>query len=129
VLPPFAVNTAEAYEWLAAARADSPAVADGTGVLDAGTLGDWATIAPLATNDFEPIVAGRHPMIGHVLSRLRELGCAPAMMSGSGSSLFGVLPPGASVDLPHFEGSGGGPPPRVLLTRTAVDVAPVVREQ
>jgi len=126
VLPPFAVNTAEAYGWLAAARATAAVATDGTGVLNVATLGDWATIARLATNDFEPVVARRHPMIERVLSRLRELGCAPAMMSGSGSSLFGVLPRDASVDVPRFEGSDGGPPPRVLLTRTAIDVAPVV---
>ena len=125
VLPPFAVNTAEAYGWLAAARANAAAVAD-TGVLDPVTLGDWSAVAQLATNDFEPVVAGRHPMIERALSRLRELGCTPAMMSGSGSSLFGVLPQGASVDVPRFDGVDGGPPPVVLLTRTAVHVAPVV---
>jgi 4-diphosphocytidyl-2-C-methyl-D-erythritol kinase len=126
VLPPFAVNTAEAYGWLAAARADGPVVTDGSGVLEAATLSEWSTVARLASNDFEPVVAGRHPMVERVLSRLRELGCAPAMMSGSGSSLFGVLPRDASVDEPRFDGSSGGPPPRVLLTRTATGVAPVV---
>ena len=125
VLPPFAVNTAEAYGWLAAARATAPAVAD-TGVLAPATLGDWPTIARLAANDFEPVVAARHPMVERVLFRLREMGCAPALMSGSGSSLFGVLPRDARVDVPRFEGIDGGPAPRVLLTRTATDVAPVV---
>ena len=48
------------------------------------------------------------------------------MMSGSGSSLFGVLPEGARVDVPRFDGEHGGPAPHVLLTRTAIDVAPVV---
>ena len=95
-------------------------------MLDADTLGDWQTIARLATNDFEPVVAARHPMIESVRTRLRELGCAPAMMSGSGSTLFGVLPHGASVHVPRFDGTLGGPPPRVLLTRTSVAVAPVV---
>jgi 4-diphosphocytidyl-2-C-methyl-D-erythritol kinase len=127
VLPPFRVNTAEAYGWLAAARdAGYAATPDATGVLDANALGDWAAIARIATNEFEPLVASRHPMIERVLSTLRQLGCAPAMMSGSGSSLFGVLPPNAEVDLPRFEGTVGGPAPRVVLTRTAVAVPPVV---
>ena len=126
VLPPFAVNTSEAYGWLAAARDVERHSPDTTGMLDASALGDWPTLARLATNDFEPVVAARHPMIESALARLRELGCAPAMMSGSGSSLFGVLPPGVSVDLPRFDGLLGGPTPRVLLTRTAVAVAPVV---
>ena len=126
VLPPFAVNTSEAYGWLAAARDVERHSPDTTGMLDAYALGEWPTIARLATNDFEPVVAARHPMIESALARLRELGCAPAMMSGSGSSLFGVLPPGVSVDLPRFDGLLGGPTPRVLLTRTAVAVEPVV---
>ena len=55
VLPPFGVNTAEAYGWLAAARdAGYAAAPDATGVLDADALGDWATIARIATNEFEP---------------------------------------------------------------------------
>jgi 4-diphosphocytidyl-2-C-methyl-D-erythritol kinase len=126
VLPPFAVNTGEAYGWLAAARDAGGAEGDASGALDARTLGDWTTIARLAINDFEPVVAARHPMIERVLTRLRELGCAPAMMSGSGSSLFGVLPRSASVDVPRFDGELGGLAPRVLRTRTAVTVAPVV---
>jgi 4-diphosphocytidyl-2-C-methyl-D-erythritol kinase len=126
VLPPFAVNTAEAYGWLASARDAGDAPPDANGMLDADTLGDWPTLARLATNDFEPVVAARHPMIEGVLTRLRQLGCGPAMMSGSGSTLFGVLPRDAQVDLPRFDGTLGGPPPRVLLTRTATTVAPVV---
>ena len=126
VLPPFAVNTAEAYGWLAAARDTDHAADDPSGMFDALTLGDWHTIARLATNDFEPVVAARHPMIDGALARLRELGCAPAMMSGSGSSLFGVLPHSASLEIPRFDGELGGPAPRVLRTRTAVTVSPVV---
>jgi 4-diphosphocytidyl-2-C-methyl-D-erythritol kinase len=126
VLPPFAVNTAEAYGWLAAVRdADHPAD-DSSEMLEVTTLGDWHTIATLAMNDFEPVVAARHPMVESVLARLRELGCAPAMLSGSGSSLFGVLPRSASVEIPRFDGELGGPAPRVVHTRTAVAVAPVV---
>jgi 4-diphosphocytidyl-2-C-methyl-D-erythritol kinase len=126
VLPPFAINTAEAYGWLAATRDAGHVTPDTNGMLDSDTLGDWPGITRVATNDFESVVAARHPMIESVLARLRELGCAPAMMSGSGSSLFGVLPHSANVNIPRFEGTLGGPPPRVLLTRTAVAVAPVV---
>jgi 4-diphosphocytidyl-2-C-methyl-D-erythritol kinase len=126
VLPPFAVNTAEAYGWLSAAREAGRAASDTSQLLDPQALADWPTIARLATNDFEPVVAARHPMIERVLARLRELGCAPALMSGSGSSLFGVLPPSARRDVPRFDGELGGLAPRVVHTRTAVAVAPVV---
>jgi len=125
VLPPFAVNTAAAYGWLAAAReADGEAETDAA-TLSPETLSDWSAIDALATNDFEPVVAARHPSIGAIVERLRGLGCAPALMSGSGSSVFGVLP-GRGVELPRFVRAANEPAPRVLLTRSAVAVAPVV---
>ena len=126
VLPSFAVNTAEAYGWLAAQRDAGDIGGADAGILDPDVLDQWPTIARLASNDFEPVVAARHPMVGVTLARLREHGCVPAMMSGSGSTLFGVLPEGAQVDVPRFDGEHGGPVPRVLLTRTATSVAPVV---
>ena len=126
VLPSFAVNTTEAYGWLAtqddAAHSPSP----DAGVLDPHSLSEWPVIARLSFNDFESIVAARHPSVHVALAQLRDHGCAPAMMSGSGSSLFGVLPEGVRVNVPRFDGEHGGPPPHVLLTRTATDVAPVV---
>ena len=126
VLPSFAVNTAEAYGWLAARHDLEDSRAIDSGVLDPSMLSQWPAIARLASNDFEPIVAARHPSVDAALARLREHGCAPAMMSGSGWTLFGVMPEGARVDVPRFEGEHGGPAPRVLLTRTATDVAPVI---
>jgi 4-diphosphocytidyl-2-C-methyl-D-erythritol kinase len=126
VLPSFAVNTAEAYGWLAAQREANGVGGADVGVLDPDVLDQWPTIARLASNDFEPVVAARHPMVEVALARLRQHGCVPAMMSGSGSTLFGVLPEGARVDVPRFDGEHGGPVPRVLLTRTATSVAPVV---
>ena len=126
VLPSFNVNTAEAYGWLATQPDEARPRAVDTGVLDPAVLSQWPVIARLAANDFEPIVAARHPSVEVALTRLRQHGCAPAMMSGSGSSLFGVLPEGARVGVPRLDGEHGGPAPRVLLTRTAIDVAPVV---
>jgi 4-diphosphocytidyl-2-C-methyl-D-erythritol kinase len=126
VLPPFAVNTAEAYRWLAAARAESASSPEATGVLDPTALADWSAIARLATNDFESVVAARHPVVATLVARLHALDCAPAMMSGSGSSVFGVLPQGARVEVPLFEGEHGAPASRVLSTRTATGVARVI---
>ena len=126
VLPSFAVNTSEAYRWLASRGDEEPARRADAGVLDPTALSQWPAIGRLASNDFEPVVAARHPSVDAALARLREHGCAPAMMSGSGSSLFGVLPEGVRADVPRFDGEHGGPAPRVLLTRTATDVAPVI---
>ena len=79
-------------------------------------LSDWSSIAPLAINDFEAVVAARHPSIAAIVERLRDLGCEPALMSGSGSSVFGVLPRAAGVEMPRFADTSSEPAPRVLLT-------------
>ena len=125
VLPSFGINTAEAYGWLAASRAG----ADGTSIagelLELAALARWSDLAPLAENDFEPIVAARHPQITTYVERLRSANCTIAMMSGSGSTVFGVLPADGHVDLPQFASEGNAPAPHVLLTRTAERVEPV----
>jgi hypothetical protein len=95
-------------------------------VLPLEALSDWSSITPLATNDFEAVVAARHPTIAAIVKRLRDLGCGPALMSGSGSSVFGVLPRSGQVELPRFGDGSSEPAPRVLLTRSAIGVAPVV---
>ena len=125
LLPPFAVNTASAYGWIAAARDAGSLAPTPAGLLDASALTSWAELAEHAVNDFEPVVAARHPEITALVERLRAAGCTVAMMSGSGSSVFGVLPDGHAVDMPRFTSPAEAPAPRVLLTRTAGRVEPV----
>lgn len=48
----------------------------------------WANLSP---NDFEPVVFSRHPQLESVKQRLEALGARPAMLSGSGSALFGLF--------------------------------------
>ena len=117
LVPAFGVNTAEAYGWLR----DEPVRPPGrdAGILDPSTLATWAGIAGVATNDFEAVVAARHPVLASLVRALKDAGCAPAMMSGSGSVVFGVLPEGASQALRVNE------PCSVLLTRSATRVEPV----
>jgi 4-diphosphocytidyl-2-C-methyl-D-erythritol kinase len=102
VIPPFAVNTGEAYGWVAAARAAGALPMHADPPLDAGALGRWDALARVAANDFEPVVAARHPSIATAVRALRDAGATIAMMSGSGSTVFGV-----------FEGP---PPPLALPT-------------
>jgi 4-diphosphocytidyl-2-C-methyl-D-erythritol kinase len=42
-------------------------------------------------NDFEPAVFGLEPEIGRARDALRSAGAEAAMLSGSGSSVFGVF--------------------------------------
>jgi 4-diphosphocytidyl-2-C-methyl-D-erythritol kinase len=126
LLPAFAVNTASAYGWMADVRGTAADPRMAAALFDPGSLSDWDTLAAHATNDFEPVVASRHPQITALVDALHRAGCAIAMMSGSGSSVFGVLPAEGAVEMPRFEPTGGTPAPRVLLTRSAVRVEPVV---
>ena len=48
---------------------------------------DWGVV-----NDFETVVFGLHPQLKSIKGKLLKLGARPALMSGSGSSLFGIFP-------------------------------------
>ncbi len=48
---------------------------------------DWASV-----NDFESVVFGLHPQLKSIKGKLLKLGARPALMSGSGSSFFGIFP-------------------------------------
>jgi 4-diphosphocytidyl-2-C-methyl-D-erythritol kinase len=48
---------------------------------------DWGGV-----NDFENVVFGLHPQLKSIKGKLLKLGARPALMSGSGSSLFGIFP-------------------------------------
>lgn len=117
LVPAFGVNTAEAYGWLSShPRAAST---DETGVLEPAALATWSGIAAVATNDFETVVSAHHPVLVSLVSALASAGCAPAMLSGSGSAVFGVLPEGVS------EAPAVDEPCSTLLTHSAMRVEPV----
>jgi 4-diphosphocytidyl-2-C-methyl-D-erythritol kinase len=117
LVPEFGVNTAEAYGWLREGAVGL--VGDDEGILDPSALSTWAGLTAVATNDFEAVVAARHPVLASLIRALQAAGCAPAMMSGSGSVVFGVLPEGTPRPPQVNE------PCSVLLTRSATRVEPV----
>lgn len=43
------------------------------------------------TNDFETVVFRKHPQLKSIKGKLLQLGACPALMSGSGCSLFGIF--------------------------------------
>jgi 4-diphosphocytidyl-2-C-methyl-D-erythritol kinase len=98
---PFGVRTAEAFAWW-----DQEERAAGTGpdpqtVLQAAMAGDPGTLGPLLFNDLEPPVVRRHPEIGEAKDALLEAGAVGAVMCGSGPTVAGLLPAGASCVLPE----------------------------
>ncbi|MEO8335502.1 MAG: 4-(cytidine 5'-diphospho)-2-C-methyl-D-erythritol kinase [bacterium] len=127
IVPPFGVNTAEAYGWLDGLRESMPG---GLGVpslaLQLEALSDWERLAPLMENDFWSVVQERHPEIDDYLGALRSLGLR-ALMSGSGSTCVGVgdmddaNPNWRRDDRSRREGG------RTILTRTATRVEPLQR--
>jgi 4-diphosphocytidyl-2-C-methyl-D-erythritol kinase len=131
LIPPFSVNTADAYGWLAAARTAAD-VREGGGreplTLDPASLSHWETIQQLATNDFQPVVIARHPEIADIIAGLTSVECAVAMMSGSGSTVFAV--PHSSIYKFWVEQPGGGAEPasalQHVITHSATRVEPVL---
>lgn len=85
--PSFAVATKDAYEWLAH---DRGSYEPRSAVLAPTELDTWEGLAAVAVNEFEPVVGRRHPAIAAYVDALRDAGALVAMMSGSGSSVFGV---------------------------------------
>ena len=79
VAPGIHVSTAEAYAALGRTRAPE---------LTATTeLFDYTS----ARNDFEPVVFARHPELKAIKRKLKKSGADLALMSGSGSTLFGIF--------------------------------------
>ena len=88
IIPSFAVSTKDAYGWLAHDRGSYEARA---AVLSPTELDTWEGIAAIAVNEFEPVVSRRQPAIAAYVEALRAAGALLAMMSGSGSAVFGVF--------------------------------------
>ena len=51
--------------------------------------GDWSEFC---SNDFESVVFRQYPKLGAIKRKLKRLGAQPALMTGSGSALFGLFP-------------------------------------
>jgi 4-diphosphocytidyl-2-C-methyl-D-erythritol kinase len=52
----------------------------------------WTNEIGPATNDFEPVVFQQHPGLKAIRNQLQRAGATTAIMTGSGSSIFGIFP-------------------------------------
>ena len=90
VTPGVRVSTAEAYEALGA-----PALTKDEGVVNLSVsragAGFSGSLREVAANDFEAVVARLEPETGRAREALLGAGARRAMLSGSGSSVFGVF--------------------------------------
>jgi 4-diphosphocytidyl-2-C-methyl-D-erythritol kinase len=126
VVPGFAVNTAEAFRWLAElGTTRAPRRFMSSTAFQPEALRDWGELRALAVNDFEVAVEMRHPEIWEHIYLLRTRGCPIAMMSGSGSTVFGICESPSSV--PNVADLAANSPmgTRYIRTRTAMRVEQV----
>ncbi|HXT18405.1 MAG TPA: 4-(cytidine 5'-diphospho)-2-C-methyl-D-erythritol kinase [Gemmatimonadaceae bacterium] len=121
LIPEVAVATAEAYGWLSADRGRYEPEAR---VLTPESIATWEAIAAVASNDFERVVAARHPVISELVDELAAFDAVVSMMSGSGSTVFGIF--GEAPDAAAIARSTGRTP---IVTRTANRVVRVQRDE
>ncbi len=89
VVPPIAVSTRWAYESLRTGL--TTGVSRGNIVSDARRMGAVESVKSLLYNDFEALISERHPLILGIKEGLQSDGAAGALMSGSGSAVFGIF--------------------------------------
>jgi 4-diphosphocytidyl-2-C-methyl-D-erythritol kinase len=122
-LPPFGIDTGEAYALLDEAR--GPYSGPGPRLTTEMFL-DWNSAAGNSVNDFEPVMRQRHKEIDALLSRGEQHGLF-YRMSGSGSTVFkivgvGTRPLDSEAEVPALQIPEGT---KRIVTRTAESVVPV----
>ncbi|HYW42554.1 MAG TPA: 4-(cytidine 5'-diphospho)-2-C-methyl-D-erythritol kinase [Bryobacteraceae bacterium] len=89
VTPGIQVSTAEAYRWLGA-RLTSESQENKIVTFQRNTWDSGGEVSP--GNDFEAVVFAQHEHLAFLKKRLKRAGATLAMMTGSGSALFGLFP-------------------------------------
>jgi 4-diphosphocytidyl-2-C-methyl-D-erythritol kinase len=117
IVPRTRVSTADAYRWLDESReAYQPTGA----LLPARALLTWDEVSGVAENDFAAPVARAVPELTGFRDALIHAGAKVAMLSGSGSTVFGVFDDGVRGIVPSDLETA-----RLMETRTSVHVVPV----
>ena len=119
--PEFSVSTADAYRWLDEDR-DAKTPQAIPIAIDRIALTTWDAVTAFARNDFEAAVMARHPRLEGYLEALRRSRATFAAMTGSGSTIFGVLDSPARFAKIPAEHRGN-----VITTKTSIDVVQPLR--
>lgn len=117
LFPPFPVGTAAAYGWIDTDR--EAGMESRAAEPDTHAVASWEDVATLAGNDFEGPVFRRHPRLRDLRDRLRGAGAQVALLSGSGSTVFGVFPDEDRARAAAADVRARSPDVRWELTRTA----------
>jgi 4-diphosphocytidyl-2-C-methyl-D-erythritol kinase len=124
VPPPAPVRTAEAYAWVDRDRGAAES-GEYAAVVPAAALASWTTLRPHSHNDFESVVAGRLPEIGHWLDRLRETEAFLVRLAGSGGAIVAVFETSQARDAAW---SRLGADPAMVRAETLTAAPPLVEE-
>jgi 4-diphosphocytidyl-2-C-methyl-D-erythritol kinase len=116
-VPRTGVSTADAYAQLAARRG---AAAAEVALLPVPPL-TWRDVQRIASNDFEDVIFERLPRLAGLKRALESAGAAPALMTGSGSVVFGVFEDGPQAVRAVEERRGEFEDVRCVWTRTVSD--------
>ncbi|MFP3947954.1 MAG: hypothetical protein ACLFWG_04425, partial [Longimicrobiales bacterium] len=89
-------------------------------------LSSWEGLRRRAGNDFEDVVFEERPGGRRILEALASAGGSPALLSGSGSALYGVFEAAGAADEAAHRLAAGFPEARVLRTTTLPDWHPIL---
>jgi 4-diphosphocytidyl-2-C-methyl-D-erythritol kinase len=95
IAPPIHVSTASAYRGLNRGELTTEPLQN---KIDSFQSQVWDAGAVVGVNDFEDVVFREHPSLRILKQRLVKLGAHSALMSGSGSSVYGIFDVGTKVD-------------------------------
>ena len=104
-IPPFQVSTPDAYRRFDDSAhgqvGPAPAPAPAPRLHRAGDYQTWSSCALGAGNVFEDVLFPDYPLLGHLKAALREAGAFLALMTGSGSAVFGLFPNAGALRAAH----------------------------
>jgi 4-diphosphocytidyl-2-C-methyl-D-erythritol kinase len=108
IKPGPSIPTAWAYQVLADLRGPESTISDLTNteeklnniklIVEVLNNGPFSLLRSLLHNDFERVVIEKHPVIGEIKERLLAAGASAALLSGSGSAVFGLFEDKESAD-------------------------------
>jgi 4-diphosphocytidyl-2-C-methyl-D-erythritol kinase len=88
LIPPFAIETRSAYQSLSVGNTMG---ASRAGIIAPHRLESWEAVQQDAVNDFEAALFPRYPVLPQLTAALREAGAGLALLTGSGSAVFGLF--------------------------------------
>jgi 4-diphosphocytidyl-2-C-methyl-D-erythritol kinase len=115
LVPTFGVSTQWAYERYAATREEGQ---PRPSIHRVAELSSWDHLTAVAVNDLETVVSEQHPEIAACVAALRARGARIAMMSGSGSTVFGIFDATPADGSGASDGPAHGIPANVTRMRT-----------